>query len=627
MPSYQRELDVAIAAAMQAGELLRSELHRSGGPRGSDGHAPADAEAESLIRTALLEATDWSFLGEETGVAGKPAGDTVWIVDPNDGTSAFLQGRRGSAVSIAAIRGGEPILGVVFAFAYPDDAGDLIAWAQGSPVTRNGLPVPSTLANAALDRYSMVLLSQKADRNPAASQRCVAPGRFLALPSIAYRLALVGAGEGVVAVSTHGPVGWDYAGGHAIVVGAGGVFVNESGGPIVYSSTGQSQASSCFGGAPAAVRRLLRQPWKDASLAAKAAAEGRFSLPAKPGVLERDPGVLTRAQGCLLGQLAGDALGQLVEFKQPDAIRGRYPKGVAELVDGGTWNTIAGQPTDDSELALMLGRSIIERGRYDPRAAVEAYAHWYRSGPFDCGPTTTKALDAAASALAAGKDPVEAAQQAASRTSQSNGSLMRVSVLGIHCARRPEKVGELARLDSSLTHPHPLCQEACAAFTSAIAVAIGRGGTPQECLEAALRATDPSGVVRTALERAGAGSQPDNPPDQQGGGLIAIQNAFYQLLHAPSLRDGIVATVMIGGDTDTNAAIAGALLGAVHGRYAVPLAWRNLILSCRPIPEVAAKRPRPREFWPIDALELAEALLAPEHEMIDCVGTRGRHEA
>jgi len=65
-----------------------------------------------------------------------------------------------------------------------------------------------------------------------------------------------------------------------------------------------------------------------------------------------------RAQGCLLGQLAGDSLGGLVEFRSPEEIRRNYPDGVRELADGGTWNTIAGQPTDDSEMALSLARML-----------------------------------------------------------------------------------------------------------------------------------------------------------------------------------------------------------------------------------------------------------------------------
>jgi len=100
-----------------------------------------------------------------------------------------------------------------------------------------------------------------------------------------------------------------------------------------------------------------------------------------------DTDMLSRAQGCLLGQLAGDSLGSLVEFKSPEEIRRSYPEGVRELADGGTWNTIAGQPTDDSEMALLLARMLTEQGRYDPREAEKAYLYWLDSVPFDCGKT------------------------------------------------------------------------------------------------------------------------------------------------------------------------------------------------------------------------------------------------
>ena len=87
-----------------------------------------------------------------------------------------------------------------------------------------------------------------------------------------------------------------------------------------------------------------------------------------------DAEALSRAQGCLLGQLAGDALGSLVEFWETEEIREAYPQGVRELADGGTWDTIAGQPTDDSEMALSLARTIAQQGRYDPVEARKAYA-------------------------------------------------------------------------------------------------------------------------------------------------------------------------------------------------------------------------------------------------------------
>src|SRR6476620_2191297 len=127
MTDYTRALEVAVTAAREAGELLRRDLHRPDGPRGAGGHAEADTEAEEVIRARLLEAFPFAYLGEETGraTAGRPAEGHLWIVDPNDGTKSYTGGMRGSAVSVGLLCGGVPVLGVVYAFAAPDDAGDL----------------------------------------------------------------------------------------------------------------------------------------------------------------------------------------------------------------------------------------------------------------------------------------------------------------------------------------------------------------------------------------------------------------------------------------------------------------------------------------------------------------------
>ena len=110
--------------------------------------------------------------------------------------------------------------------------------------------------------------------------------------------------------------------------------------------------------------------------------------------------------------------------------------------------------------------------------------------------------------------------------------------------------------------------------------------------------------------RAAADEPPADFTRQGGWVLIALQNALWQMLHAFSLEEGVVDTVMRGGDTDTNAAIAGALLGAVQGRWAIPRRWEECVLNCRPDATLShVYRPRPRVFWPVDALELAESLL------------------
>ncbi len=305
---------------------------------------------------------------------------------------------------------------------------------------------------------------------------------------------------------------------------------------------------------------------------------------------------LSLSQGCLLGQLAGDALGSLVEFQSPDEIRRSYPDGVRELADGGTWNTIAGQPTDDSELALLLARMLVKKGSYDPEAARKEYQYWLSTHPFDCGMTIS-------TGLRGNPNP----------NSQANGAMMRISPLGIFGARfELDQVAEWAMQDAALTHPNMICQQANALFAMGIAQAI-QSGCDRETLYQHIRQWAKDMPVESALLETIHKAADEPPADyvhQQGWVLIAFQNALYQLLHAPSLEEGVVNTIMRGGDTDTNAAICGALLGAVYGREAVPTQWLDGLQNCRPEAGYPGVRhPRPECFWPVDVLELAKGLV------------------
>ncbi len=306
---------------------------------------------------------------------------------------------------------------------------------------------------------------------------------------------------------------------------------------------------------------------------------------------------LSRAQGCMFGQLAGDSLGSRVEFLDASEIAKRYPEGVTTLIDGGCWGTLAGQPTDDSEMALVLARSIVREGTFDPASIKRAYRDWFQSEPFDCGTTI-------AMGLSGRTNPA----------SQANGALMRISPLGIFGTNHTlQEVADWAMEDARITHPHPVCQQANALFAMAISYAI------RECVDGAtlyrhmLSWMEGMHRVDDALRRIILAAEHDLPRDymtNQGWVLIAMQNAWWQLLHAPSLEQGVVDTVARGGDTDTNAAICGALLGAVYGMGAIPKQWRDAIIHCRPDPsDPKVKRPRPKRFWPCDAINLASRLI------------------
>ncbi|MDW8467738.1 MAG: ADP-ribosylglycohydrolase family protein [Burkholderiales bacterium] len=410
------------------------------------------------------------------------------------------------------------------------------------------------------------------------------PLGFVAMSSIAHRLARVAAGDGVAAVSAHGVHEHDIAAGAALLRAAGGVVLDAEGREIAFSGEDRARVSGCIAGAPEAARALARIRWAEVVAAPKGEPRVRIGFPRVA-----DEARLARAQACVLGQAIGDSLGSLVEFQDARAIAKAYPQGVRDLADGGTWGTIAGQPTDDTELALALARAILRAGRYDAEAALAAYRAWLASRPFDLGATTRAAL--------AGRPDPE---------SQANGSLMRVSPIGVWAAGDPARAAEAARADSRLTHPNPVCVEACAGFAAAIAAGIASGDR-EAMLVAALAHS--SGAAREAIERGAAGDSPRDFLSQQGRVLIALQNAFRQLRHAADFESAIVATVAEGGDTDTNAAIAGALAGAFWGRDAIPGRWVLPVLACRSCEEAGARRPRPMDYWPDDVLEVAEGLL------------------
>lgn len=97
-----------------AGGRLRAEFHRPGGPRGRGSKAVIDTEIEQFLKAHLLHLHPAGWRGEETPRTTANTSDT-WVVDPQDGTRAFLKGLRGPAISVALLRDGMPVLGIVYA--------------------------------------------------------------------------------------------------------------------------------------------------------------------------------------------------------------------------------------------------------------------------------------------------------------------------------------------------------------------------------------------------------------------------------------------------------------------------------------------------------------------------------
>nr|WP_032831561.1 inositol monophosphatase family protein [Pseudomonas sp. GM78] len=256
-------LSSVINIVCQAGQLLVTEWQRADGPRGQGDKAVVDVEIEQLLRQQLLDLLFCDFWGEETDHT--LTGDSwCWVVDPNDGTNDFLRGLKGSAISVGLLHKHTPILGVVYAPVTIEGVPDCIAWAEGlSNLIRNGKSVSPKLPDMIWSSDSRVMLSSAAVNKAEINQELCAPSSFVAMPSIAYRLAKVAAGDGVCGVSVCPVSAHDVVAGHALLRGTGGVLLNETGNSIQYVTQDNMQVVSrrCFGGLEAVCRTLAAREW------------------------------------------------------------------------------------------------------------------------------------------------------------------------------------------------------------------------------------------------------------------------------------------------------------------------------------------------------------------------------
>lgn len=257
-----RILASVVATVEPEGARLADEFRRPGGPRGENKKAPIDEEIERRLCGALQALVPCAFVGEETGRSAGSLAGWHWLVDPQDGTSDFLKGIPGSAISVALMRGTEPVLGVVHSPFSPTGGRDTYAWAEGGgALRRNGVPVAASLASGRLADGAKVWVTASAARRAGFFAERVAPATLVTMPSIAHRLARVAAGEGVAAITIHPIAEHDIAAGYALVRAAGGVVLDAAAKPIEFTTSGQGHFSGCYAGAPAAAAALAKVDW------------------------------------------------------------------------------------------------------------------------------------------------------------------------------------------------------------------------------------------------------------------------------------------------------------------------------------------------------------------------------
>ncbi len=217
----------------EAGALA---LHTSRGDykrwtKGDDNSPVSDADiaVDNFLRARLSAlAPDAGWLSEET--EDVPAGRTqqrVWIVDPIDGTRAFLAGFPDWTVSVALVENGRPHFAALFA----PVTDEMFLAARGHGITLNGKPVRvsagQNLAGASLagpKRY----LNRLAAIHPELQPRPK-------VHSLALRLARVAQGNLDAALASPGSHDWDIAAADLLVHEAGGVMTDFAGKPLAYN--------------------------------------------------------------------------------------------------------------------------------------------------------------------------------------------------------------------------------------------------------------------------------------------------------------------------------------------------------------------------------------------------------
>ncbi len=295
-----------------------------------------------------------------------------------------------------------------------------------------------------------------------------------------------------------------------------------------------------------------------------------------------------RVVGSCLGLALGDALGAPFEFLRSRSI----PDPVPALRR--PWlGRPPGSTTDDTALARNLMRSLAGRGGFDPDDLVRRHLEWFRTDPPDVGTITGKVLrrvDRGEEAPAAARAIWD---ERGPEISAGNGSVMYCAPLGLAYANRPGRLAELAPALSALTHYDGRCRTGVLAVTLC-AAALVRGEAAEDAARAALEAVADleGGEELEFLAEAVAGSRPVDGPDQ-GFCLFAAGVAFQALVRGGDYEAETRRVVSLGGDTDTNAAVAGALLGARDGVGGLPDAW------LRRLEDVDAIRAEAKELVPL----------------------------
>ncbi|GHB53846.1 ribosylglycohydrolase [Streptomyces cirratus] len=235
------------------------------------------------------------------------------------------------------------------------------------------------------------------------------------------------------------------------------------------------------------------------------------------------------------------------------------------MAAGGGWDP--GEATDDTQMAILVGESLLERDGLDLPDIFDRFQRWAAGGPKDIGLQTEDVLT--------NGEPWDRAAAVHFRNNAraaGNGSLMRASTSAVYfaaCGRAATM--DAARRIAALTHGDRAAWEGTAVFHELVRVALD-GGEPTAAVPEVLGAVHPAHRERYArvLDR---DWHPGLATEFNGAVWPCLGSAVWALRTTGGFAEAVRAAVNLGGDTDTVAAVTGALAGARYGQAAVPDEW------------------------------------------------------
>ncbi len=284
-----------------------------------------------------------------------------------------------------------------------------------------------------------------------------------------------------------------------------------------------------------------------------------------------------RIYGILFGQAVGDALGLAAEGMSCDRAASTYPNGVngyADILqDDFRKRWARGEWTDDTNQMLCILDSLLKRRTVDPNDIADRFVRWFRHDGRGIGKHTCNLLRMPQYA----EHPYEISEffwKFSHRNSAPNGALMRTCITGIWDYQHEPAVYENTENICRLTHFDPRCVGSCVLVAHIIRCELlQRAVTESDLLALGARYAPEIG------EFVRLGYQPKleklclDDPDTQGYTLRTLAAGLWAYRFGTDFRSAIQTLIAAGGDTDTNCAVAGALLGARLGYASLPEDW------------------------------------------------------